>query len=98
MNEFVGEQIDVEQSQYSPRPVRFKWRGEVHDVATVLDCHVDIGFGDMPPRSRRWYTRRHRRYYTVKDGKGEVFEIYLDYANKEKKSWWLTRHGVTSNE
>ena len=47
------------------------------------------GFGGLPPRSRKWYTRRHRRYFIVKDTKGDVFEIYLDYSNRSKQSWWL---------
>lgn len=92
MDEFIGEQIEVEQSPDSPRPLRFKWRGQVHEVAEILARRVDTGFGDMPPQSRKWYTRRHRRYYSVKDAEGQVFEIYLDYAHKAKISWWITRH------
>jgi hypothetical protein len=91
MVEFLGEKIQVEQAPNSPRPARFTWRGRVHEVVEVLGRHVDIGFGDMPPRSRRWYTRRHRRYYTVKDAAGDVFEIYLDYANRRKRTWWLVK-------
>ena len=91
MEEFVGEKIDVEQASTSPRPVRFTWRGEVHDVADVLRVQVDTGFGGLPPRSRKWYARRHRRYYVVKDSAGDVFEIYLDYSNRKKLSWWLAK-------
>jgi hypothetical protein len=91
MTEFIGEQIEVEQSPGSPRPVRFTWRGEVHEVAEVLGRHVDIGYGGLPPRSRRWYARRHRRCYTVRDGEGAVFEIYLDYSDRRKRTWWLVR-------
>ncbi len=91
MAEFIGEKIEVEQEPNSPRPMRFTWRGQVHQVAEVLGRHVDTGFGGHPPRSRRWYTRRHRRYYTVKDSEGQVFEIYIDYANRVRKTWWLVK-------
>jgi hypothetical protein len=30
MEEFIGEKIEVEKVQMSPRPVRFAWRGESH--------------------------------------------------------------------
>jgi hypothetical protein len=91
MQEFLGEQIEVEQSKTSPRPVRFKWRGKAHEVVEVLRVRVDTGFGGLPPRSRKWYTRRHRRYYVVKDSAGDTFEIYLDYANRKKQTWWLVK-------
>ena len=89
MEEFISERIEVEKAETCPRPIRFKWRGEVHEVAEVLHERVDTGFGTLPPRSRKWYTRRHRRYYVVKDSKGDVFEMYLDYANRRKPTWWL---------
>jgi len=91
-DEFVGEEIQVEQAAASPRPVRFHWRGRAHEVAEVLSVRVDTGFGDLPPRSRRWYPRRHRRYYVVKDADGSIFELYLDYADKGQRRWFLTRH------
>jgi hypothetical protein len=91
VEEFVGEKIEVEQAPSSPRPVRFKWRGRVHEVVEVIRQRVDTGFGGLPPGSRRWYTRRHRRYYIVRDAEGEVLEIYLDYANRKRCSWWLVR-------
>jgi len=84
MEEFIGENIEVEKAETSPRPVRFKWRGAVHDVVEVLDERLDTGYGGLPRR-----TRRHRRYYVVKDSEGEVFKIYLDYANRKKPTWWL---------
>ena len=54
----------------------------------VLNERVDTGYGG-PPRSQKWYTRRHRRYYVVRDSGGDVFKIYLDYANRKKPTWWL---------
>lgn len=84
----------MEQAQDSPRPVRFTWRGNVHAIVDVLSQHVDIGYGDMPSASRHGYTRRHRRCYQVRDEHGEVFDIYLDYGNRQHKSWWLTRRIV----
>jgi len=89
VEEFVGERIEVEKAETSPRPVRFKWRGAVYDVVEVLDERVDTGYGGLPPRSQKWRTRRHRRYYVVRDSQGEVFKIYLDYANRKKPTWWL---------
>lgn len=91
MGEFIGEAIEVEKAETSPRPVRFSWRGGHHDVVEVLREWVDTGFGALPPRSRKWYNRRHRRYYVVRDAEGCVFEIYLDYANRRKRSWWLVQ-------
>ena len=89
VEEFIGERIEVEKAETSPRPVRFEWRGAVHDVVEVLDERVDIGYGGLPPRSQKWRTRRHRRYYVVRDSEGDVFKMYLDYANRKKPSWWL---------
>ncbi len=89
--EFIGERIEVEQAPASPRPVRFTWRGRVHEVREVLNERVDTGFGHLPPSSRRWYTRRHRRGYVVRDGADDLFEMYLDYADRSRRSWWLVR-------
>jgi hypothetical protein len=91
MDELIGEEIEVRQSPTRPRPVRFVWRGRVHEVAEVLSVRVDTGFGQLPAGSRRWYTRRHRRYYTVRDAAGEVFQMYLDYSNRARKVWWLVK-------
>jgi hypothetical protein len=91
MEEFIAEPIEVEKAETSPRPVRFCWRGESHEVMEVLREWVDIGFGGAPRGSRKWYNRRHRRYYVVRDGEGCVFEIYLDYANRRKPTWWLVQ-------
>lgn len=91
MEEFIGERIEVEKAQRSPRPLHFSWRGGNHNVVEVLREWVEIGFGTLPVRSRKWYNRRHRRYYVVRDAQGRVFEIYLDYANRQKRSWWLAR-------
>jgi hypothetical protein len=88
---FIGEEVQVEQAPGSPRPVRFVWRDDSHEVTEVLLVRVDTGFGGLPARSRRWYTRRHRRYYGVKDASGAIFEMYLDYADKSHRRWFLTR-------
>jgi len=40
MEEFSGEQIEVEKEEASPRPLRFTWRGEAHDVVEVLNERV----------------------------------------------------------
>ncbi len=91
MDEFIGETIEVEQSAKGPEPVRFRWRGEEYEVAEVLSVWVDIGHGLLPPRSRKWYTRRHRRYYVVKDTEGRIFEMYLDYSNRSNPTWFLVK-------
>lgn len=99
MEEFVGESIEVEKAETSPQPVSFKWRGQIHEVAEILDEHVDTGYGNLPPGSQNWRTRRHRRYYVVKDSHGDVFKIYLDYSNRKKPSWWLAeKHPHKSND
>jgi hypothetical protein len=89
MEKFIAERIEVEKAQTSPRPVRFKWKGVVHDIVEVLQERIDTGYGDLPPGSQKWYTRRHRRYYTVRDSQGDVYQLYLDYANRKKPTWWL---------
>jgi len=89
MEEFISERIEVEKAETSPRPLRFTWRGEEHKAVEVLREWVDTGFGSVPSRSRKWYNRRHRRHYVVKDAESRVFEIYLDYANRQKPTWWL---------
>jgi len=88
---FVGERIETEISANAPRPLSFIWRGEKHEIAEILSEWVDTSFGQLPSRSRKWYTRRHRRYFLVRDSAGDVFEIYLDYADRKNKTWWLTR-------
>ena len=91
MDTFIGETITVERSPGSPRPVRFVCRGEVHEVADVLHERVDIGHGQVPPHRQKWTTRRHRRYYVVRDTDGRIFEIYLDYSNRSRQTWFLVR-------
>ncbi len=91
VEEFFGERVEVEQAAASPRPVRFTWRGQVHEVAKVEHVRVDTGFGSTPARSRKWYSRHHRRYYLARDAEGDLFEMYLDYANRQKPSWWLVK-------
>ena len=89
MTEFIGERIEVEKHEASPRPVSFRWRGQVYTVAGVLQEWVDKGFGNLPPDSRVWYNRHHRRFYVVQTSSGEVFKLYFDYANRKHPSWWL---------
>ena len=91
MTEFIAEKIEVETAESFPRPVRFTWRGETHEVAEIVSEHIDTGYGRLPPRSRKWFTRRHRRYFTVTDSSGDVFEMYNDYSDRRHKTWWLVR-------
>ena len=89
MTEFHGERIDVETDKKSPRPVSFRWEGQAYTVVEILKEWVDTGFGDAPPASRKWFNRRHRRYYIVRVSDGDAYEIYFDYANRKNKTWWL---------
>jgi len=97
MAEFLGERIEVQTAANSPRPVSFAWGGEVHVVAKVLSERVDTGFGSLPPRSRVWYNRRHRRRFTVQDTNGDVFDIYMDYARLKRPTWWLIGKSADTN-
>jgi hypothetical protein len=92
MVELLSEKIEVERDPAYPRPLSFKWRGEAYAVAEVLREWVDTGFGSVAPeRSRKWYNRHHRRYFHVRCSSGDVFEMYMDYADKRTHTWWLTR-------
>ena len=91
MDEFIGETVHVERSPDSPRPARFRWRGEDREVVAVLREWVDAGHGDLPPHSRRWYNRRHRRGFEVRDAKGERFVLILDYSHRARPTWLLER-------
>jgi hypothetical protein len=97
MVEFLGERIDVEKDKTAPRPVSFRWRGRTYIVAEVLQEWVDAGFGDAPPQSRKWYNRHHRRYYVVRTTSGDVFRIYLDYADRGNPAWWLVSKADPGN-
>jgi len=91
MDKFIGEKIDVEQAADAPRPVRFTWRGETHEITDVLSERVDTGFGALGRCSRRWSTRRHRRYFVVRDTAGDCFEMYLDYADRRRYTRFLVK-------
>jgi hypothetical protein len=91
MDKFIGEDVKVEQAEDSPRPVRFWWHGQEHQIVQILDERLDIGFGEIPRGSRKWFNRRHRRYYLVKDQDGDVFEMYQDYSNRQRVVWHLLK-------
>ncbi len=90
MSRHIGLPVRV-QTDEGGQPVRFTWRGERHEVVEVVRQRVDATFGDLPPRSRKWFTRRHRRCYVVKDDRGDVYEMYLDYSNRKEVTWRLVR-------
>lgn len=89
MPEFIDERIEVETAEAFPRPVRFVWRGKTHDVTEILSEHVDTGYGQLGPRSRKWFTRRHRRYFVVRDSEDAIFRMYNEYSDRRRKTWWL---------
>jgi len=94
MDEIIAQPIEVERAPDSPRPVRFRWRDEVHEVVEVDREWVDTGYGSLPRRSRRWFNRRHRRCFVVRDAKGERFTLYLDYSNRSRPTWFLASRTV----
>jgi hypothetical protein len=89
MTRFIGEKIEVRKAETSPRPTSFTWRDRDYAVAEVVREWVDTGYGSMPPASRTWYNRRHRRYYVVRTPEGELFKLYFDYADRKHPTWWL---------
>jgi ribose 1,5-bisphosphokinase PhnN len=91
MTELLSEQIEVKRAENRPLPLSFKWHEQEYIVETVMKEWVDAGFGLTPPGSRRWYNRRHRRYFIVKCTDGEVFEMFQDYSQKSKITWWLVK-------
>jgi hypothetical protein len=89
MDELIAEAVEVEHAADSPRPLRFRWRNEVHEVVEIDREWVDTGYGSLPRRSRRWFNRRHRRCFVVRDAKGERFMLYLDYSDRSRPTWFL---------
>ncbi len=92
MPAFIGETVEVEHDAASPRPIRFTLHGQEHQVVEVMHEWIDTGHGGIPPRSRTWYNRHHRRYYVVRTLGGDVFTMYLDYAGRKHPTWRLVSH------
>ncbi len=92
MNQFVGEKIEVEYRQEAGwrRPMVVIWKGKRYPVHTVLSYWEDHGFGEAPPKRKKWFHRRHRVYYHLKMDDGRKFEIYWDRGTKER-DWVLTK-------
>ena len=103
MAEFVGEHVQVRCEGKIPRPAQVQWRDRTYEVSTILASWQDSGFGAGSPKKRTWRLRRHRNYYHVKVETGEIFEIYLDRADKRRHVWILSQvvfrpPGVTEAE
>jgi len=89
--EFVGEEISVRCAGPLARPVEIIWSGRTYTVKAVLAFWYDSGFAPGSPRKRTWRLRHHRNYYHVKIDTGEIFEIYLDRADKRGPVWVLSQ-------
>jgi hypothetical protein len=93
--EFIGKEIEVTTSDDIKSPVSFRLEGRDYKIAEILESWPDYGYGNNPPKRKRWYHRRHRNYFRVKTTDGEVYEMYYDRGTKlehpEFKTWFLTR-------
>jgi hypothetical protein len=85
---FICERITVSCEGAPAQPVSFVWRKKEYRVAAVKGSWHDWGFARSAP-SKDWRSRRHRTYFRVQTEEGEVFEIYLDRANRGNPTWIL---------
>ena len=85
--QFISEHISVTTDGEIKQPVAFRWKGNEYRVVEVILAWFDWGF---PPGAaqRDWRTRRHRNYYRVRTGNGEIFEIYMDRAAPSGDAQW----------
>jgi len=103
--QFVGERIDPVAEAMDTRrmargepglPRRFRWRGEEHEVAQVLEQWRETG----PCRSGsdEQYVRKH--WYRVRTTAGAEMKIYFERqgrSSRERKvRWWL--HTLTTSQ
>ncbi len=92
---FFAKQIEVATGGDVKAPVSFRIDDREYQVAEVLEFWPDHGYGNIPPKRKKWYHRHHRNYYRVKTTEGEVYEMYYDrgtkLTNPELKKWFLTR-------
>ncbi len=91
-DEFICEQIAVEEGSGVEGPLRFVWRGETYRTSDVERVWQDHG---QPSGAKRpnWRTRRHRNYFEVRTTTAERFRIYLDRGTKASAPhvWVLER-------
>ncbi len=87
--EFIDETIEVKFEKRPGPPVSYTWREEEIGVTEVLRAWTDHGFGPMK-RGGRWWQRRHRDYFRVRDENGALVEFYRD-RGAVKEHWVLYR-------
>jgi len=88
MPTFIGEKISVDVTGTVKQPTRFTWRGVDYEIVEIIQNWQDWGFS-AGAQSRNWMTRRHRNYFRVRTGSGEIFELYLDRSDAPDSGWYL---------
>jgi hypothetical protein len=95
---FIGESIEPLPGEFDPQgmgaglpglPLRFRWRGEIHEVAEVLSSGRELR-PDTGGSTER-YARR--RWFHLRTAGGLEMKIYCDRyprtAGERKKPWRL---------
>jgi hypothetical protein len=92
---FLSRQIQVTVEGEVRQPVSFLLEGKEYAISEILDAWADHGFGNAPPKGKRWWQRHHRNDYRVCTTEGEVFEIYYDRGvslkNTKYRKWYVSR-------
>ena len=92
---FIGKEIEVTTGGEIKTPASFRLEGREYVIAEILESWPDHGYGNIPPKRKKWYHRHHRNYFRVKTTDGDIYEIYYDRGTKlthpELKQWFLTR-------
>ena len=99
---FFGREIQVQVEGEVRHPVSFRLEGKDYAIREILAAWADYGFGNIPPRRKKWWLRHHRNYHRVCTSEGEVFEIYYDHGvslkNPKYKKWYVSRQLDTLRE
>jgi len=84
VGEFISQEITVLFAAKPGPPTSFIWHDVEHNIAKVR--HMQ----SRPDFRNPWYLRRHRDYYVVETGAGEVYEIY-HHRGPGRRYWVLYR-------
>jgi len=82
MPHFIGEEVEVKFDRRPGPPSAFLWRGGEYRIAKILGHRLALD------RSRTWYKRKHRDYYTVETESGEVYKLYF-HRGPGRRYWFL---------
>jgi hypothetical protein len=86
---FIGQKIDVTTDGAIKEPQAFTWRNKEYQVEEIILSWMDWGF-PQGASQHDWKNRRHRNFYRVRTGSGEVYEIYHDRGPAgESDDWYL---------